>query len=73
MSDRQRSHEHIKRLEHKLTELQDNIITKTRELNAARDAQIPLKAEIETLRSMLEEEEQRLGQLLYKVSSFDDF
>jgi len=44
-----------------------------RELNAARDAQIPLKAEIETLRSMLEEEEQRLGQLLYKVFNFDDF
>ena len=59
LADRQRSHDHIKLLEHKLVQLQDNIITKMRELNAARDAQIPLKAEIETLRTMMEEEEQR--------------
>jgi hypothetical protein len=36
-----------------------------RELNAARDAQIPLRAEIESFRAMIEEEERRSKHLKF--------
>lgn len=51
--------EHILFLEKKLRDVQDVLVEKMRELNTSRDAQIPLKAEIEALKAMLEQEEKR--------------
>ncbi len=58
-SERQHAKEHILYLEKKLRDIQDVLVEKMRELNTSRDAQIPMKAEIEALRAMLEQEERR--------------
>ncbi|XP_013406849.1 lamin-L(I) [Lingula anatina] len=58
--ERQRSAHHVQRLEMKLQEVNDFLFQKMKEVNAAKDAQIPLKAEIETFKTLLEEEERRL-------------
>ena len=58
-SEKQHAGEHIRFLEKKLRDVQDVLVQKMRELSASRDAQIPLKAEIEALKAMLEQEEKR--------------
>ena len=58
-NERQHAREHIQFLEKKLRDVQDVLVEKMRELSASRDAQIPLKAEIEALKVMLEQEEKR--------------
>lgn len=58
-NEKQHAKEHIHFLEKKLRDLQDVLIEKMRDLNTSRDAQIPMKAEIEALRAMLEQEERR--------------
>lgn len=57
--ERQQAQEHIMFLEGKLKDIQDILVDKMRELNVARDAQLPLKAEIEALKALLEEEQKR--------------
>ena len=61
--ERLRAKDNIQALERKLHSLQDLLVAKMREVNAARDAQIPLKAEIEAFRNLLEEEERRWASL----------
>ena len=46
-------------LERKLREVQDMLVVKMREVTTAREQNIPLKAEIEALKALLEEEERR--------------
>ena len=46
-------------MEGKMRELQEQLLLKMREINSARDAQVSLKAEIESYRVLLEEEENR--------------
>ena len=58
-SERQHAREHMQFLEKKLRDIQDVLVEKMRELNSSRDAQIPMKAEIEALKAMLEQEEKR--------------
>ena len=58
-NERVKAQDHIQLLERKLRELQDMLFSKMRELNAAREAQVPLKAELEAFKTMLEEEEKR--------------
>ncbi|XP_013408098.1 centrobin isoform X2 [Lingula anatina] len=67
--ERHRSADHIQRLEKKLRELNDLLFQKMREANAAKDAQVPLKAEIEAFKTLLEEEEKRLRLPLRMTSS----
>ena len=57
--ERVRSQEQVQRMDRKLRELQDLLVLKMREVNIARDAQLPLKAEIEAFRTLIEEEERR--------------
>ena len=57
--EREEAGTHIRYLEGKQKDMQDIMVVKLRELNAARDAQLPLKAEIEALRALLHEEERR--------------
>ena len=58
-NEKQHAGEHIQFLEKKFRDVQDVLVQKMRELSASRDAQIPLKAEIEALKAMLEQEERR--------------
>ncbi|XP_060086406.1 uncharacterized protein LOC132565720 [Ylistrum balloti] len=58
--ERQRSAEQIQIMEKKFREVQDLLIVKMREVNVSRDTNIPLKAEIEAMKVLLEEEERRL-------------
>ena len=58
-NERQHSRERMQFLEKKLRDVQDVLVEKMRELNTSRDAQIPMKAEIEALKAMLEQEEKR--------------
>ena len=44
----------------KLKDLQDSLFDKMKELNAARIQNLPLKAEVESLRALIDEEEKRL-------------
>ena len=41
--------------------MQELVLTKMREATSTKDLNIPLKAEIEALKALLEEEEKRLG------------
>ena len=62
------AHDHIQTLEQKLKDLQEILVSKMRELNAARDAQLPLRAEIEALRALLEEEHRRLNNCFFQFT-----
>lgn len=57
--ERKRSADNIHQLEIKLREVQDLLLVKMREVTNARESSIPLKAEIEMLKALLEEEERR--------------
>ena len=46
-------------LQSKLRDLMDLLMMKMREVSAARDAQLPLKSEIESLKRQLDDEERR--------------
>ncbi|XP_069132488.1 uncharacterized protein [Argopecten irradians] len=59
--ERQRSAEQIRIMEKKFREVQDILIVKMREVNVSRDTNLPLKAEIEAMKVLLEEEERRLS------------
>lgn len=54
------SAEQIREMESKLRDMQELVFTKMREANAERDLHIPLKAEIEAMKILLQEEEKRL-------------
>ncbi|XP_046364909.2 lamin-B2-like isoform X3 [Haliotis rufescens] len=58
--ERSRSAENIRTLEKKLREVQEVLFTKIKEATSIREANVPLKAEIESLKLLLEEEEKRL-------------
>jgi hypothetical protein len=49
----------VRGLQRKLNELHEMLIAKMKEFNESRDAQIPLKPEIEALRILLEDEERK--------------
>ncbi|CAD5117978.1 DgyrCDS6718 [Dimorphilus gyrociliatus] len=59
--ERARCAEKIAELERKLTQLQEELMCKLRECNAAKEAQATLKHEIDTYRALLENEEKRLS------------
>lgn len=59
LRERQKGQEHIRMLEQQLQRLQEVLVTKMHELSIARDSQLPLKAEIEAFRILLEQEEER--------------
>lgn len=46
-------------MEHKARELQELLMDKMHEANVARELQLPLKAEIEAFKVLLEDEEKR--------------
>ncbi|XP_077967124.1 uncharacterized protein LOC120343340 isoform X2 [Styela clava] len=52
---------HVRELERKLQETQDLLLVKIQELGIAQEANIPLKAEINALKTLIEEEERRLN------------
>ncbi|KAJ8299332.1 hypothetical protein KUTeg_023392 [Tegillarca granosa] len=54
------SSEQVQTLEKKLHDVQEMLFVKMREANVSRDASIPLKAEIQAMKLLLEEEEKRL-------------
>ena len=58
-SERGLSHDRMCGLERQLTQLQEALMIKMREVTAARDAHVPLKAELEAFRILLDEEEKR--------------
>ncbi|KAK7481494.1 hypothetical protein BaRGS_00027256 [Batillaria attramentaria] len=58
--ERNRAADSVQSLERKLREVQDLLVVKMREITTAREQNIPLKAEIEALKALLEEEERRL-------------
>nr|CAB3263458.1 lamin-B2-like [Phallusia mammillata] len=51
----------LHKMENKLQETQDLLLIKIQELNAAQEANIPLRTEIDMLKSLIEEEEKRLA------------
>lgn len=53
------SSEQVQTLEKKLHDVQEMLFVKMREANVSRDASIPLKAEIQAMKLLLEEEEKR--------------
>lgn len=57
--ERARCAEKIAELERKLAQLQEELMCKLRECNAAKEAQANLKHEIDTYRALLENEEKR--------------
>ncbi|GFN86734.1 centrobin-like isoform x3 [Plakobranchus ocellatus] len=59
-TERQRAADQVRVLESKVRQVQDLLVTKMREVSTAREAHLPLKAEIEALKALLEEEERRL-------------
>jgi len=58
--ERNRSADNISLLERRLRNVQDQLVIKMKEVTNAREANIPLKAEIEALKALMEEEEKRL-------------
>ncbi|KAI8780563.1 lamin-B2 isoform X1, partial [Biomphalaria glabrata] len=59
-SERSEASENIKQLERKFREVQETLVLKMREMVHSREACLPLKAEIESLKILLDEEEKRL-------------
>jgi len=57
--ERSRCSEQLREMEAKLREMQELVFTKMREASTDRDLHTPLKAEIEALKVLLEEEEKR--------------
>ena len=59
LTERRKSQEHIRLLEGQLQRLQDVVVVKMHELSVTRDSQLPLRAELEAFRMLLEREEAR--------------
>ncbi|KAK3749853.1 hypothetical protein RRG08_066167 [Elysia crispata] len=59
-TERRRAADQVRLLEVKVRQVQEQLVVKMREVSTARESQLPLKAEIEALKAMLEEEERRL-------------
>ncbi|KAK3102723.1 hypothetical protein FSP39_013445 [Pinctada imbricata] len=59
--ERAKSSEQIQAVDKKMREVQELLVLKMREANVSRDVHIPLKAEIEALKLILQEEERRLA------------
>ncbi|KAK0068347.1 lamin-B2-like isoform X1 [Biomphalaria pfeifferi] len=59
-AERSEASENIKQLERKFREVQETLVLKMREMVHSREACLPLKAEIESLKILLEDEERRL-------------
>ncbi|RUS86141.1 hypothetical protein EGW08_006089, partial [Elysia chlorotica] len=59
-TERRRAADQVRSLEVKVRQVQELLVVKMREVSTARESQLPLKAEIEALKAMLEEEERRL-------------
>jgi len=57
--ERQRYIQQVREMESKLRDMQELVFTKMREANTERELHIPLKAEIEALKILMEEEEKR--------------
>ena len=62
--ERKRAADSAHSLERKLREVQDLLVVKMREASSARENVIPLKAEIEALKALLEEEERRWNDIV---------
>ncbi|CAH1786270.1 unnamed protein product [Owenia fusiformis] len=60
-NERIRAQENVRSLQNKMQSLQQMLLDKMREVNVAKDAQVPMKTEIESYRAILEAEERRLG------------
>ncbi|CAK8698618.1 unnamed protein product [Clavelina lepadiformis] len=60
-SERKSFESQLRKLNRKLQETQDLLLIKVRALDCARDANIPLQTEINMLKTLIEEEEKRLG------------
>ncbi|XP_052799852.1 uncharacterized protein LOC128231279 isoform X3 [Mya arenaria] len=59
-AERTRATEQLREMEAKLRDMQELVFTKMREANSERDLHLPLKAEIEAMKILMEEEEKRL-------------
>lgn len=57
--ERNRSSQQIQEMNNKLRDMQELVFTKMREASCERDVHVPLKAEIEAMKILLEEEERR--------------
>lgn len=57
--ERSRSADQLHSMEKRFREVQEVLFVKMQEANISRDTNIPLKAEIEALKVLLEEEEKR--------------
>lgn len=66
-SERARSADQLHSMERRFREVQEVLFVKMQEANISRDTNIPLKAEIEALKALLQEEERRY---LYKYLNF---
>ncbi|KAJ8023584.1 Lamin tail domain-containing protein 1 [Holothuria leucospilota] len=58
--EREKNAAHIRALEDKLGELQDSLVQKMHDITQATDAKQPIRAELESLKNMLDEEEKKL-------------
>ncbi|XP_033112878.1 lamin-B2-like [Anneissia japonica] len=58
--ERERSAVHVRALEDKLRDMQDSLVQKMREITLATDGKAPMRAEIEALKVLVEEEENKL-------------
>ncbi|XP_071954822.1 lamin-A-like isoform X2 [Antedon mediterranea] len=59
-TERERSAVHVRALEDKLRDMQDSLVQKMREITLATDGKSPMRAEIEALKVLVEEEENKL-------------
>ena len=59
--ERSRSADQLQNMEKRFREVQEVLFVKMQEANISRDTNIPLKAEIEALKALLEDEEKRLN------------
>ncbi|XP_052066739.1 uncharacterized protein LOC127706276 isoform X3 [Mytilus californianus] len=59
-SERARSADQLQSMERRFREVQEVLFVKMQEANISRDTNVPLKAEIEALKALLQEEERRL-------------
>jgi hypothetical protein len=57
--ERSRSADQLQNMEKRFREVQEVLFVKMQEANISRDTNIPLKAEIEALKALLEDEEKR--------------
>ncbi|XP_076470987.1 uncharacterized protein LOC143300933 isoform X2 [Babylonia areolata] len=68
-TERNRAADGARALEQKLREVQGMLVVKMKEVTSAREQYVPLKAEIESLKVLLEEEEKRLRVPMVTISN----